>query len=310
MKKSKLLLFFTLLALLTLPPLARAQESLRFETMQIDLWPEYDQPAMLVIYRARLTADIQLPVEVGIRIPAAVGDPNAVAVRQDGGQLFNAEYTRVAEGDWATIFFSARFREIQIEYYDPLIERQGDTRQYQFVWPGDYPIDNLRILVQQPTGAENVTTFPRLSSITQDAFGLSYYGGEIGSVAAGETFNLTITYDKQTDDLTVNFLPIDSSEPVSVETAGRLSLTEMLPWGVGILGVLVILIGVAWYWLTGRKGQGGRPARRRRPPRRKVIEPELHEMEDDARSVFCHQCGKRALSGDKFCRACGTKLRL
>lgn len=177
MKKSKLLLFFTLLALLTLPPLARAQESLRFETMQIDLWPEYDQPAMLVIYRARLTADIQLPVEVGIRIPAAVGDPNAVAVRQDGGQLFNAEYTRVAEGDWATIFFSARFREIQIEYYDPLIERQGDTRQYQFVWPGDYPIDNLRILVQQPTGAENVTTFPRLSSITQDAFGLSYYGG-------------------------------------------------------------------------------------------------------------------------------------
>ncbi len=310
MKKSKLLLFFTLLALLTRPPLARAQESLRFETMQIDLWPEYDQPAMLVIYRARLTADIQLPVEVGIRIPAAVGDPNAVAVRQDGGQLFNAEYTRVAEGDWATIFFSARFREIQIEYYDPLIERQGDTRQYQFVWPGDYPIDNLRILVQQPTGAENVTTFPRLSSITQDAFGLSYYGGEIGSVAAGETFNLTITYDKQTDDLTVNFLPIDSSEPVSVETAGRLSLTEMLPWGVGILGVLVILIGVAWYWLTGRKGQGGRPARRRRPPRRKVMEPELHEMEDDARSVFCHQCGKRALSGDKFCRACGTKLRL
>ncbi len=310
MKKSKLLIFFTLLALLTLPPLARAQESLRFETMQIDLWPEYDQPAMLVIYRARLTADIQLPVEVGIRIPAAVGDPNAVAVRQDGGQLFNAEYTRVAEGDWATIFFSARFREIQIEYYDPLIERQGDTRQYQFVWPGDYPIDNLRILVQQPTGAENVTTFPRLSSITQDAFGLSYYGGEIGSVAAGETFNLTITYDKQTDDLTVNFLPIDSSEPVSVETAGRLSLTEMLPWGVGILGVLVILIGVAWYWLTGRKGQGGRPARRRRPPRRKVMEPELHEMEDDARSVFCHQCGKRALSGDKFCRACGTKLRL
>ncbi len=310
MKKSKLLIFFTLLALLTLPPLARAQESLRFETMQIDLWPEYDQPAMLVIYRARLTADIQLPVEVGIRIPAAVGDPNAVAVRQDGGQLFNAEYTRVAEGDWATIFFSARFREIQIEYYDPLIERQGDTRQYQFVWPGDYPIDNLRILVQQPTGAENVTTFPRLSSITQDAFGLSYYGGEIGSVTAGETFNLTITYDKQTDDLTVNFLPIDSSEPVSVETAGRLSLTEMLPWGVGILGVLVILIGVAWYWLTGRKGQGGRPARRRRPPRRKVMEPELHEMEDDARSVFCHQCGKRALSGDKFCRACGTKLRL
>jgi hypothetical protein len=304
------LLPLLILTLLWMPAVVHAQDSLRFETMQIDLWPEYDQPAMLVIYRASLTADTQLPVEVGIRIPAAVGEPNAVAVRQDGGQPFNAEYTRVEDGEWATIFFSARFREIQIEYYDPGIERQGDTRQYQFVWPGDYAIDNLRILVQQPTGAENVTTFPRLSSITQDAFGLSYYGGEIGSVAAGETFDLTITYDKQTDDLTVNFLPIDSSEPVSFDTAGRLSLTEMLPWGVGILGVLVVLIGVTWYWVTGRKANGVRPVKRRRAPRRKVMEPELHEMETDDRSVFCHQCGKRAISGDKFCRACGTKLRL
>ena len=253
--------------------------------------------------RARLAAGVELPVDLEIRIPAAAGEPNAVAVRQDGGSPFNAEYTRQVIGEWATLRLTTPFPEIQIEYYDPGIQREGVSRRFEFVWPGDYAADNVIILVQQPTGAENVTTFPRLSSLSQDAFGLFYSGGEIGSIEAGETLELTVTYDKQTDDLTVNFLPVESSAPVTVETPGRVSLNEMLPWGIGFLAVLGLLIGLAWYLAAGRKN------RRKPAAAPKVMEPELDEHQADARSIFCHQCGKRASQGDKFCRACGTPLR-
>src|SRR3989304_6053039 len=49
-----------LLACLTLwvPPLAgHAQAAPTLAELEIDFWPEYDQPAMLVIYRGTLTAD-------------------------------------------------------------------------------------------------------------------------------------------------------------------------------------------------------------------------------------------------------------
>ena len=31
--------------------------------------------------------------------------------------------------------------------------------------------------------------------------------------------------------------------------------------------------------------------------------------ENGNNDIFCHRCGKRAASGDRFCRSCGTKLR-
>lgn len=57
----------------------RAQQGVTFESVQIDLWPEYDRPDMLVVYRFVLAADAQLPTELSLRIPAAAGTPNAAS---------------------------------------------------------------------------------------------------------------------------------------------------------------------------------------------------------------------------------------
>ena len=305
-----------LLLLFLLPSPARAQRqgTVRFETVQIDLWPEYDRQAMLVILRATIAEDAQLPVDLTIRIPADAGEPNAVAVRPADGPALNTEYERQVLGEWAYINLTATVPDVQIEYYDPDIVRDGIAREFVFEWPGDYAVDTVVMLVQQPTGSENMSTIPRLSAVTQDSFGLVYLGGEIGEVAAGETFTLTIAYEKQTDDLTVNFLPIESSEPLAEDTEGRISLTSALPWAMGILGAAVIFVGVYWYWSTGRRL---RPESRRRPARvvtesagPRYAEPELREPIQEEASIFCHQCGKRAHTGDKFCRSCGTKLKV
>ncbi len=304
------LFILILFVFLYLPQAAHAQQAISFDSIQIDLWPEYDQPAMLVIYRATLAAGTTYPATLAIRIPASAGEPNAVAVRQEGGLPVNVAYERQVLGEWATLILTTDAPGLQIEYYDPGIERNGTSRRFQYNWPGDYAVGNVILLVQQPTGAENITTFPNLGSQTQDDYGLFYYGGEIGSIAAGETFDLTVTYEKQSDVLTVNYLPVESSQPVSEETAGRVNVGDYLPLGLGMLGGVVIMVGVYWYWSTGRKLGASRAIPRRATPSKQAMEPELHVNEGDVQSVFCQQCGKRAEAGDKFCRACGTKLRV
>lgn len=310
----KRILALLLLAALVFPGIAHAQrqQNITFESIQIDLWPEYDRQAMLVIYRAQISPDTELPVNLSLRIPASAGEPNAVAVRPTDGSPLNTEYERQVLGDWAYINLTATFPEVQIEYYDPSIVRDGESREFVFNWPGDYAVDTVIMLVQQPTGATNMSTIPRLSAVTQDSFGLVYLGGEIGAVAEGETFTLTVAYEKQTDDLTVNFLPVESSAPLAEDTPGRMSLTSALPWVMGIVGLGVIAIGVYWYWSTGRRKQRAprRPAAAKPANgRARVVEPELREPISEEASVFCHQCGKRANHGDKFCRSCGTRLK-
>ena len=76
-----------------------------------------------------------------------------------------------------------------------------------------------------------------------------------------------------------------------------------LPWVLGVMGVLLIVGGGAWYYFSGRENRQERPRRKRRVA-------ELAEAEDVEGHVYCSNCGKRASSGDRFCRTCGTKLRV
>lgn len=314
MRKITVFLFLLMFLSLTGTAYAQRQQDVRFQHVQIDLWPEFDQPAMLVIYRATLSPDTELPANLTLRIPAAVGEPNAVAARPPDSQPLNAAYDYQVLGEWAYISFSANFPEVQLEYYDPEIIREDSARTFTFNWPGDYAAENVVMLVQQPIGASNVSTLPRLTSVTQDARGMLYLQGEIGAVAEGETFSMTVTYEKQSDDLSVNFLQIESAAPLTVETEGRMTADSALPWAMGILGLAIIVLGGYWYWSTGRQHSRKpkqKPARvaQAQSNRTRFLEPELHDPAPEEPSNFCHECGKRNKPDDKFCRSCGTKLR-
>ena len=297
----------TLGFLFSVPVPGQAQQKISFSSLQIDLWPEYDRPSMLVIYRAQLSPSVSLPVTLNIRIPAAAGEPNAVAETPPNGVPLNVDFTRTVEGEWSLIQLIASQPEVQIEYYDPSIEFDGITRTYVYQWLGDYDVDQVIVLVQQPIGAENLQILPRLNNVTQNPEnGIVYYSGEIGSFKSGETFERTIQYKKDSDSLTVEFLEIESP-PVDENTPGRVSLVNIIPWGIGSLGVIIIVAGLYWYWATGRRE--GLPQHADRKTRRKSQSMETVDDEKQSQDIYCHQCGKRAASGDKFCRACGTKLR-
>ena len=163
MKKWVLILLLAL-AWLPLQP-ARGQE-IELASVEVDIWPEYDQPAALVIYRITLPAEVVLPVELVLRIPAAAGEPHAVAARQVDG-LNNIPYERQASGAWATISLSVpqpQTQYIQIEYYDPALVKDGAQRTFTYQWPGDYAVQAMLIQVQEPLEATDMRIAPSLGS--------------------------------------------------------------------------------------------------------------------------------------------------
>jgi len=302
----KWILSILLILILLLPAAAQAQSTQSLSELEIDLWPEYDSPGVLVIYRMTLSAETALPVDMSVRIPTTAGEPFAVAARQTEGTLFNLVFTRAVSGEWASIDFTATSSEIQIEYYDDTLQRTGDQRNFAFTMSGDYNIGNLLIQVQQPLDASDMRISPSFGAGTTGGDGLVYYNREVGRVNAGQQVEVSFEYTKSTETFSAQSLTVQPSGEIPEDGGGNFPVNNVVWLLFGLLGVGLIVGGVLWYRQSGRQpARAANPRRRSRGAARKD-QPVMSE--DDG--IYCHQCGKRAQPGDRFCRSCGTTLRI
>jgi hypothetical protein len=307
----KWLILFMMMALLIPTQTALGQGEVSFASVEVDLWPEYDSPEMLVIYRIALSSDVVLPVDLTIEIPAAAGLPNAVAVQDPNGALLNTPYEREVNGEWATISLTASMTEIQLEYYDPTLIKDGAQRNYTFTWRGDYPTSALQVKFLQPFGASQVELLPQVVTIDPSTDGLTHYTIELGPQAAGSDATVSIAYNKESDVLTADQFQVQPSSPISVDTSGRVNIMDILPWALAALGLILVIGGLWWYLQTEReKPKTTYHSRGQRTSQTYPSEGAEPSLAGGDSGVYCHQCGKRAEAGDRFCRSCGTKLRV
>jgi len=301
-------LLFALLALLLLPQAARAANTPHFAALKISLWPEYDKPSVLVMYDLTLPETTDLPLSLNIRIPARAGKPYAVAYQDPSGNLVNADFQYTSGETWGTISINAMTPNLHIEYYDPALTKDGAQRTFVFHWPGDFAIDALSLVVQQPTDATNFQITPAMGTGVREDDGLVYYRTDMGALAAGQPFEVTVVYTKESNTLSKNTLRPQSNLSSGEPAQGEVTWHKVMPWAITALGVVLIVIGLVWYWASSRSipVTSSRPRHRRK---RQPLPPETLAAEDTDQVRYCPQCGMRAHPGDRFCRTCGTPLR-
>ncbi len=296
-----------LLTLLSFSVPVNAQQAISYSAVVVDLWPEFDRPEMLVIYHLTLSPSVSLPADVTLQIPASVGEPSAVAVRQADGALFTVQYQRSVRDQWAEINLTATTPDIQLEYYDSSLTKDGDVRNFIFRWSTDISPDSFLIDVQQPIGATGLKITPPLGSGVTGTDGLTYFSGEVSSLLDGSIFEIDVSYEKQGDELSMKDVQVQPGSSLDTNVAGQSKPVQTyLPWILGGLGAAFIVGGVLWYWQSGIR-HPLRPKQRER--RRSSISSETQDAEEPGQ-IYCHQCGKRATVGDRFCRVCGSKLRI
>lgn len=294
----KLILIFMLGMFLAFPFSASAQSDAALSFVTVQLWPEYDQPSMLVIVDFQTAADAPLPAKFTFRIPS---DASLIAVASDAGnnQFIDHPYEGPnAEGEYQTFnMVIEENKPYRFEYYQPLTFN-GEERIFSYLWDNGYAVDKFQYLFLEPLDVTKVTLDPNFTA--QEAFnGLNYYDGAAVKLAAGEQYALNLSYNKTTDTLVSDAQAIQIAEPVNEDTPGRISLANSLPYIIGGLGIIMIAGGLMYYLQWGRHASGsGRPRHR------------AHANADsNATSVYCPQCGARAKPTDRFCRTCGTRLR-
>jgi serine/threonine-protein kinase len=164
------------------------------ESLEVALWPEFDKPAVLVIYQVQLSAGTILPAKVEMPIPARVGEPHAVAMRTRDGVLLVTDYARRVEGDWATITVETDNLEVWLEFYDDLAI-VGQNRSHSFVWPGGGDIGEFAVEVQEPIGSSDFQVTPT-GDVSMGEDGLTYHQIMLGPQSRTSTLSINLTYIK------------------------------------------------------------------------------------------------------------------
>ncbi|HIP70882.1 MAG TPA: zinc-ribbon domain-containing protein [Anaerolineae bacterium] len=300
--KQKLTLLVLALLLFT-PSLALAQtEPPTIEQMTIEIWPDFDQPAVLVLITGFFAEGTPNPTEVTLPLPNGA-NIHVVAVFTEDNVLTDqgVEYTT---GD-NTVTFSTPGTGFRLEYYVPY-ETLGNQRSFNYTWLADMPTNELTLMVQEPFAATGLTMNPTAVNVTEEK-GLTYHSLPPQPVPAGTPFSVDVTYTMSSPQLTVDSqVPEDTAvinpEPVPPPTTSATSFLDTINWPLALAGagLLLIIAAVAWQIASSR-------SRKKRPvkPRRQAAPAKRAKTA----AKYCHECGQPLQPGDKFCRECGTAVK-
>lgn len=294
----KLFLIFVLGILFIFPTFTSAQTDVTLSNVTVQLWPEYDQPSMLVIVDFKIAPMTSLPVDLTFRIP---NDANliAVAFQTEDGNLVNANFIEPSAGNtWQSFVVTVEQNvTYRFEYYQAL-QFRGEERTFSYLWNQEYSANKFSVSVLEPLDVTAISLQPQSVS-TQQVNGLDFYEGEVIKVSANAEYTLDLEYKKTSLTLVTEPQQVQPADPLNEDTPGRVSLNNLLPYLIGGFGILFIAVGTVYYWRFGRTSN-------KRNRRRRIVNIEEEGVKT---GTYCPQCGARAQSGDRFCRTCGARLR-
>ena len=291
-------------ALILLPACAaeNAAVKARLANLEIEIWPEYDKPATLVLLKGEIAPGADRSISV--RIPLASGGPLAVAMSATpGGNLLNMQYDRTDGKDYITLRMQVPERFFHIEFYDKL-NTGSDKREYRYVWPGDLAADHVSVHVKQPATSKEFSITPAFGKSAMGNDGLTYWSSDMGAAPAGKALAVTLRYTKSDARVSKDLLglvapaaagaPATPAAPViapdavkPAATAVRGSSDSRDDWTTALFLVLLAAAAAGIFWFNWRRaGEGGAAA-----------------IASDAR--FCTKCGNALRKGDRFCSKCG-----
>ncbi len=260
-------------------------------SLQIEIWPEYDRPATLVILRAEIAADTPLPAEMTLRIPAASGGPSAMAYSTAAdGNLLNLEYQRTDAKEFIALHFKVPARFFHVEFYDPLATATPE-RSYTYVWPGDLEVKRFKVMVQEPAAASNFSVQPNLDSSATGQDGLRFRSAQLGAQAAGRQLPIKLRYIKTDMRTSVEMVQPKTPDPAPAPAAPAAGSSGEVTKGVLVFILafsLLIATGAAILWWRGRAKT---PADR------------------TGGAGACAKCGTPRAAAARYCSNCGARLK-
>ena len=278
---------------------AEPPADLRIARLQLSIWPEYDDPRVLLIVRGELAPGVAYPTHVTLPIPRGAELIGAGMISELGELLLHPH--RVIPGDASdsleiTLPSPGFFAEL---YFDPF-ETSGDAKRFGYTFEAPNPINQFDIDIQKPYTASEFGTEPPAMAQETEGRDTTYHRFAYRDVAAGQPTAFTVSYVKTDPQPSV---PKAGSPPAADSPAARGPQDRLLIYFGILAGVTAAYVLGTLLWIAYRRRRAG-PASPETQPL-PLTAPSVPPPAAPAAANFCSHCG-RALDADyAFCPGCG-----
>ena len=284
-------------------PAAEPPADLRIARLQLSIWPEYDDPRVLLIIRGELAPGAVFPTQVTLPVPKDAELIGAGMISELGELLLHPH--RLIPGDTSdtleiTLPSPRFFAEL---YHDPF-EISGDAKRFSYTFTAPYPITQFDVDIQKPyTASEFVTEPPAMAQETEGR-DTTYHRFAYRDVAAGQPTAFTVSYVKTDPQPSA---PKADSAPDGSPAATRGPQDRMLIYFGILAGVTAAyVLGTLLFAVYRRRHAAA--AAPEAPPLPLTVPP-VPPPVTPAVANFCSHCG-HALNADyAFCPGCGHAIR-
>lgn len=280
-----LLFFFTL---------ANGQETKapQIKEMKVALWPEYDDPRVLMMYRG-IFGD-GAPSRVTFLVPKG-GEVNQACSLTAKEEHLCQVYDLEDKGDYRRVSYNLPEPRFLLEIYMPLTVNEAN-KSARLTFSSLYPVQELTLEVQKPLRAENFRTVPATTLSHKDDQGLEYSTLRVGELKAGKKVDFRVDYQKA-----------DSRPSVAKRSGPGGGATASSSWfliiTVALFSAAVIMF--LGYLTASRRRRVAVPVSARPA---QSVDPEPAAGEGQFRPRFCFKCGGKLVAGASFCSSCGAGL--
>jgi len=302
---------FALVILLLLPAVASAS-SLEASSSRLAIWPEYDDPRVLVIMEADLTDETELPATASFNIPKGAEIGMACEVDGGGGHACKA-YKLEDKGDYQTLSYQVETqKKVFVEYYYEAFPATPGERQFQVDYRPGFPTANLQIEVQEPARSTGFAVEPDFAPGETDSNGLQYFNKQVSSPVVDEVLPVKISYSKPDAEPSVKASTQTDGGSLGGAASSATSRNSLITIAAVIVFGALFFMGYRTFRPQpvgggSRRGGRGRNANVVRSSPAKQEGGRKSGKDRSSRGAFCIHCGSQIPAQANFCSECGSE---
>jgi hypothetical protein len=243
-----------------------------FHSVTLWLYPEYDDPRLLVMLEGKVAAN-EVPTQISFLV-TNTAEMYSAGSKDAQGKYSGGPPDRIASqiAGWDQISYQLKTDTFRVEYYDNIITGTADKKiAYDFRWL--YPMTDLTVIVQQPLKTSNFTVIPAGTPGTEGQFSVNTYN--FSNPDINKPLHFDISYSKTNHNLTLTLIVITA----------------------------LVSVAVVVFFIINRL--------KKKKPAKKVVEtrPRIpNKTAAPSNDKFCDQCGRPIDKRFKFCPHCGNDL--
>lgn len=234
-----------------------AKGGLSIGRMRVSIWPEYDDPSVLVIYDGRFSDDSQFPTKTSFFIPKGAVISDVCSLSPEGQHYCQLYEIAKGDGQRDKVIMSLPFPNFYLSFHTKVLDLTSEMRGIEFSILPNHTIEKMEVDIQQPLRSSTFTIAPGEGQHSEEK-GFNHFKYELENIDKGEEQLFKISYLKSDTkpSVDIKYGTMASSNRIWGSPYDRQRNAKTMVYVIFGTGVAAALAGLSWIVVLRRRKKG------------------------------------------------------